>query len=145
MEKKNLRNITAFFRSLWFSSRSTGSNPNYMSVSRVSKINMTRPMSGSAAAVSKKQWSLDICRWSSTKSNGNHLDNDHDEKIKKKISLMDKIKIGWDKYGILGVATYLSLNMCTFGSIYCALEWDIFNAAAVGLDPVIAVTNVSLW
>ena len=141
MEKFYPRKINTFVRSLW--STAAANNANQMSVSRVSKIRMIRPISGSTTGVAKKCWHLNICRWSSTaSSDGNKSNEDNDGKRKKKMSLRDKIKSSWDKYGILGLATYMSLNICTFGPIYFALEWDIFNAAAVGLDPVTAITNV---
>jgi hypothetical protein len=39
----------------------------------------------------------------------------------------------------LAVGTYLGVYVTTLGSLFLALDYDIFNAATVGLDPVYAI------
>lgn len=51
----------------------------------------------------------------------------------------------WKKYGIIAVCTYLSIYIGTLSSIFVSLEYDIFNAATFGLDPVYAISKVSIF
>lgn len=45
----------------------------------------------------------------------------------------------WTKYGFITIGTYFGLYALTLGSVFSSLEFDIFNAATFGLDPVLAV------
>ena len=58
--------------------------------------------------------------------------------------LKGKIKEIWKEYGYLAVGTYFSIYLTTLGSIYACLEFDIFNAASFGLDPVYAIKKVKI-
>lgn len=57
-------------------------------------------------------------------------------------SVTDKFKKMWQAYGVLAVGTYLSVYAGTLGSLFLALDYDIFNAATFGLDPVDAIKKV---
>jgi len=59
------------------------------------------------------------------------------------ISLKGKIKAMVKKYGAVAVGTYLTVYVTTLGSMFVALDYDIFNAATFGLDPAAAVQKVS--
>ena len=59
-----------------------------------------------------------------------------------KSSRTDGIKGLIKKYGYLSVGTYLSIYIMTLGAIYTSLEFDIFNAATFGLDPVNMIKKV---
>ena len=81
----------------------------------------------------------DCCRAAHSNS-----DDDKEGKIQQqKGGFFSKIKKGWEKYGFLGVATYVTLYATTMTPIFFALKYDIFNAAAIGLDPVESVASVS--
>eukprot|EP01041_Mallomonas_annulata_P000372 gene372-679_t len=54
----------------------------------------------------------------------------------------DKVKDLWKSYGYVAVGTYLGIYVTTLGSIYFCLDMDVFNSAAFGLDPVVAVKKV---
>lgn len=71
-------------------------------------------------------------------------DND-DQKTnldKKKPSMKDKFKNLWKQYGMIAVGTYLTIYISTLGSLFLAVDYDILNAASVGLDPIMAVEKV---
>jgi len=51
----------------------------------------------------------------------------------------DKLKSLWKSYGIITVGTYLGVYVVTLGSVFVALDFDIFNAATFGLDPAFAI------
>ena len=46
------------------------------------------------------------------------------------------------KYGYTAVGTYLSIYILTLGSIFGSLQYDIFNAATFGLDPLELINKV---
>jgi hypothetical protein len=58
------------------------------------------------------------------------------------LSLKDKLKTLWKQYGLIAVGTYLSIYVATLSSMFVALDWDIFNAATFGLDPMYAIQKV---
>ncbi len=58
------------------------------------------------------------------------------------LSTKDKLKKLWKNYGIIAVSTYLGIYATTLGSIFLALDFDLFNAASVGLDPAYAIEKV---
>ena len=57
-------------------------------------------------------------------------------------SFKEKITYMWKNYGKLAIGTYFTIYVTTLGSIFFALDFDIFNAAAVGLDPAYAIHKV---
>lgn len=63
---------------------------------------------------------------------------------KTNLSTKDKLKKLWKNYGIVAVSTYLGIYATTLGSIFLALDFDLFNAASVGLDPTYAIEKVIL-
>lgn len=54
-------------------------------------------------------------------------------------SMKGQMKSLWKNYGYIAIGTYFSVYFLTLGSIYSSLEFDIFNSATFGLDPVFAV------
>ena len=54
----------------------------------------------------------------------------------------EKITYMWKNYGKLAIGTYFTIYVTTLGSLFFALDFDIFNAAAVGLDPASAIHKV---
>lgn len=50
----------------------------------------------------------------------------------------------WTSYGPLGIGAYLGVYVTTLGSIFLALDYDLFHAAQVGLDPASAIEKVSI-
>lgn len=57
-------------------------------------------------------------------------------------SLKGKLQQLWKSYGIIAVGTYMSVYVGTLGSVFLALDFDIFNAATFGMDPNYAVHKV---
>ena len=56
--------------------------------------------------------------------------------------MLERLKLGWRKYGVLGVTTYCILYVATLSQIYLALENDAFNCASIGMDPASVVQKV---
>jgi hypothetical protein len=56
--------------------------------------------------------------------------------------MKDKFKKLWKQYGMIAVGTYLTVYISTLGSLFLAVDYDILNAASVGLDPVMAIEKV---
>lgn len=56
--------------------------------------------------------------------------------------MTNKFQMMWQAYGTLALGTYLGVYVGTLGSLFLALDYDIFNAATVGLDPVEAIKKV---
>ena len=46
------------------------------------------------------------------------------------------------KYGYTAVGTYLSIYILTLGSIFGSLQYDLFNAATFGFDPLELINKV---
>lgn len=65
-----------------------------------------------------------------------------DDKSVEKQPYTNKIKEMMNKYGAVAVGTYLSVYIITLGSIFTALDYDIFNAATFGLDPIAMIKKV---
>lgn len=60
-------------------------------------------------------------------------------------SFKEKITYMWTNYGKLAIGTYFTIYVTTLGSIFFALDFDVFNAAAVGLDPAYAIHKVYIY
>lgn len=60
----------------------------------------------------------------------------------KSTGLGAKAKELWNSYGYVALGTYFSLYVCTLGSFFICLDQDLLNAAAFGLDPVVAIKKV---
>ena len=58
--------------------------------------------------------------------------------------LKSKITDLWNMYGFVAVGTYATIYVSTLGSVFIAMDYDIFNAATFGFDPVGAVKKVKL-
>lgn len=82
------------------------------------------------------------CRMFSSSSGSN--DKDKKETKEKIADGVSKVKQMWTKYGTVFIGTYLGVYVTTLGSLFLALDYDIFNASMVGLDPVAAVSKVLL-
>lgn len=65
-----------------------------------------------------------------------------DGKKPTKLSFLENIKLGWKKYGMVGVSTYTFLYFSTLVPIFLALEYDVFNAESIGMHPVTVVKKV---
>jgi len=80
---------------------------------------------------------------STIRLNSSQSSNDKDKKAtvvaEEGGGLKDKVKTMWKTYGILAVGTYLGVYIATLGSMFVALDFDIFNAATFGLDPALAI------
>eukprot|EP01040_Poterioochromonas_malhamensis_P015546 gene15546-17426_t len=59
------------------------------------------------------------------------------------LTLKEKFKKLWKAYGIVLISTYLGIYISTLGSLFIALDLDLFNAASVGLDPIYAIHKFS--
>ena len=57
--------------------------------------------------------------------------------------LKSKITELWSMYGFVAVGTYATIYISTLSSIFIAMDYDIFNAATFGFDPVGAVKKVN--
>lgn len=64
------------------------------------------------------------------------------QNYKDQVDLKSKVKYIWKSYGIVAIGTYFGLYITTLSSIFFALDFDIFNSATVGLDPVVAIHKV---
>lgn len=58
-------------------------------------------------------------------------------------NLKGKVTAIMKKYGVIAVTTYFSLYLCTLGSIFFVLDFDIINASSVGFDPVETIKKVT--
>lgn len=78
----------------------------------------------------------------------NHFSTTPDKKDEKNELKSDvkgpvsKLKLLWKQYGFVSVATYSGLYLSTLSGLFLLLDYDVFNAATVGLDPAIAVLKV---
>ena len=65
------------------------------------------------------------------------------EEVAKDEGLKGKVGELWGKYGYVAVGTYISVYVSTLGGIFISMDYDIFNAATFGFDPVGAVKKVN--
>jgi hypothetical protein len=68
----------------------------------------------------------------------------NEEKAKEDTSVKGKFSTFFKKYGYIFVGTYLGVYVTTLGSLFVALDFDIFNASTFGFDPEAAVRKVIL-
>jgi hypothetical protein len=59
------------------------------------------------------------------------------------VSFKDKVSGMWKNYGKVAIGTYLSIYVMTLSSLFVSLDFDLFNAATFGFDPVGAIGKVS--
>lgn len=66
------------------------------------------------------------------------------EKVEEKQPLTFKEKVShmWKNYGRLAIGTYIGVYIGTLGSIFFALDFDVFNAATFGFDHNAAIAKV---
>ena len=64
------------------------------------------------------------------------------ETEEKGMDLKSKITGLWKMYGYVAVGTYAAVYIGTLSSVFIAMDYDIFNAATFGFDPVGAVKKV---
>lgn len=50
----------------------------------------------------------------------------------------------WHNYGYVFIGTYIGVYLVTLGSMFAALDMDVFSASTFGLDPASAVHKVRL-
>ena len=63
-------------------------------------------------------------------------------KPKEELTFKDKVANMWKNYGKLAIGTYLGVYITTLGSIFLALDFDVFNAATFGFDHAAAIAKV---
>jgi hypothetical protein len=91
------------------------------------------------------QYSSTYARKNDDDDNNKFKKGDRDEKAQQinRGSIKYKLTKLWKQYGVIAVTTYLSIYLGTLGSVFLALDYDIFNAATVGLDPAYAIEKFS--
>ena len=67
----------------------------------------------------------------------------NDSKGDKPLTTGEKIKKMWKNYGTVAISTYIGIYVTTLTSIFYCLDYDIFNAATFGMDPIAAVEKVT--
>jgi hypothetical protein len=70
-------------------------------------------------------------------------ESSRDETDLEESGLKAKVSAMWKKYGVLAITTYFSIYVCTLGSIFFVLDFDIINASSVGFDPVETIKKVT--
>lgn len=65
-----------------------------------------------------------------------------DEEVKP-AGLKSKISELWSMYGFVAVGTYGAIYISTLASIFVSMDYDLFNAATFGFDPIGAVKKVT--
>lgn len=68
---------------------------------------------------------------------------DKKEEEVKPTDLKSKISELWSMYGFVAVGTYGAIYISTLASIFVSMDYDLFNAATFGFDPIGAVKKVS--
>lgn len=81
----------------------------------------------------------DISKLAPVAANG---DKEEEETSSAKAPFQDRVKYMWNAYGKVAIGTYLSIYITTLGSIFMALNYDVFHAATFGLDPAHAIAKV---
>lgn len=64
---------------------------------------------------------------------------------KEDTGLKGKVKELWTQYGYVAVGCYLTIYATTLGGIFVSMDNDLFNAAAIGIDPEAAVKKVLVF
>jgi hypothetical protein len=59
------------------------------------------------------------------------------------LSFKDKVTGMWKNYGKVAIGTYLSIYVMTLSSLFVSLDFDLFNAATFGFNPLQAIGKVS--
>lgn len=62
---------------------------------------------------------------------------------KRPLTFKEKVTNMWKNYGRLAIGTYIGVYIGTLGSIFFALDFDIFNAATFGFDHSAAIAKVN--
>lgn len=68
--------------------------------------------------------------------------SESDNKQPEPTNFKDKVSAMWKNYGKIAIGTYLSIYVTTLGSLFFALDFNVFNSATVGLDPQMAIDKV---
>ena len=58
------------------------------------------------------------------------------------LSLKARANELWNKYGAIALGTHFSVWVVTLSTVFVCMDFDIFNAATFGLDPIAAVVKV---
>jgi len=58
------------------------------------------------------------------------------------VSVKGRLKLLWKRYGLVAIGTYLGIYVSVLSSVFYALDYDVFRASTLGLDPVAAVKKV---
>ena len=61
------------------------------------------------------------------------------ESKKEEKSMKARFTEMWHNYGYVFVGTYIGVYLMTLGSVFAALDFDVFSASTFGLDPASAV------
>jgi hypothetical protein len=127
--------VAAFFCIIFF--------PNMISCFRVASPSFRRIQSSSSVLSSRllkndfqRSTSLSHSKLFAT------IPNKKDEEVKP-TGLKSKISELWSMYGFVAVGTYGAIYVSTLASIFISMDYDLFNAATFGFDPIGAVKKVS--
>jgi hypothetical protein len=66
-----------------------------------------------------------------------------EQKLKATTNYREKIKLLWKRYGMMFVATYLSVYGATLTGIFATLDFGLLNASSIGLEQAAVVAKVS--
>lgn len=61
------------------------------------------------------------------------------------LTFKEKVSNMWKNYGKLAIGTYIGVYISTLGSIFFALDFDVFNAATFGFDHAAAIAKVETF
>lgn len=127
--------VAAFFCIIFF--------PNMINCFRITSPSFRR-VASSSSVLSSRLLRNDFHRPSSLSHSKLFatIPNKKDEEVKP-AGLKSKISELWSMYGFVAVGTYGAIYVSTLASIFISMDYDLFNAATFGFDPIGAVKKVS--
>ena len=63
-------------------------------------------------------------------------------KPKEELTFKDKVVNIWKNYGKIAIGTYVGVYVTTLGSLFFALDFNVYNATTFGLDHTAAIAKV---
>ncbi len=105
------------------------------------------PLMSSAEKEHKRSFLLkgfNMHQYNSSASLHTKNSNDAESKSANEVNtdFRSKIRTMWKKYGIVFVGTYAGVYLSTLGGMFLALDNDLFQASALGVDPVETVRTL---
>ena len=67
-----------------------------------------------------------------------------EREIARTTSYKEKIKLLWNKFGIIFVVSYLSVYGMTLGGLFVTLDSGLLTASSMGLEPADVIKNVRM-